>query len=123
MTTPPPITPGRDSLETRAEKALWKAVGEIQDDVTEARALAIKPEQVAEAVELGLMRAVSNPLFWTRATDAMQAHAAREAGGWLLGSVAVVLRKLALFALVGFGIYSLGGWTAVAKALAALRGA
>lgn len=120
MPSKPPFS--RVAPETEGEAALWRAVGDLQDEATETRAILLRPEQIAEAVEQGLMRAVSNPEFWTRATNAMQAHAARQAGGWLIGSIGAAMKKAVMVAVVVFGIYSVGGWSALAKAWAMLRG-
>ena len=69
--------------------------------------------QVSEAIESGIMRAVRNPALWSSAGDAIQAQAKQRAGGWLLGGLSSIFSRVGWGILVVIAVYSLGGWAAV----------
>ena len=70
-------------------------------------------DKLREAVAQGIREAVSDPELWSQMLKAVRAHAEQEAGGWLFGGLKVALSKLAWIAVLGTGIYLLGGWTAL----------
>jgi hypothetical protein len=75
---------------------------------------------MAEAVRAGIQAAVADPALWTAAGKAMQAHAERTTGGWLLGTMKALFSKVGLIVMAGIGIYMVGGWGALLTALKAL---
>ncbi len=131
MTAPPPAPAppppyARRTVEsigeTRAEKAVWLAIDTLHEEVEDTRSMVLDAEGVARAVEQGLRCAVADPAFWAAVTGALQQHAKREAGGWLLGSISAALSRVFLVAMVVLGLYLVGGWAAVAKFWAAMTG-
>lgn len=70
-------------------------------------------EIVRDAVAEGIRVAVSDPKLWADALRAMQTHAQTEAGGWMFGWLRAIASKALLFAVVGLGVYAIGGWTAL----------
>lgn len=71
------------------------------------------PEQISQAVHDGIVAAASDPDVWSRAVDALQTQAARQAGGWLFGGLKAMLSRLAWVMIIGVGLYMLGGWGAL----------
>lgn len=52
--------------------------------------------------------------FWLAGINALQRHAAENTGKLVLGGLASLLRRGAVFILLGALVYALGGWTAIA---------
>jgi hypothetical protein len=71
-------------------------------------------ELIEEAVAEGIRRAVSDPRTWEAAGAAMREQAHSAAGGWILGGVATLLKRVAWVVVIVSGVYALGGWAAVA---------
>ena len=73
--------------------------------------------QVQSAVAAGMRAAISDPAlmeqFWTAAFSAMQQHASREAGKWVLWSLGGLVKRALTFVALGLIVYKLGGWSAV----------
>lgn len=92
---------------------IMREVLRLQDQITETRGEAMRAENVRQAVADGIRLAVADPDMWSDALAAMQKHAQKEAGGWLLGWIKGMLSKAALFAMIGLGVYALGGWSAL----------
>ena len=61
-------------------------------------------EKMAEAVAAGIAKAVSD----------IQAQATQRVGGFVLGGIAGLLQRVAVFLLLGGIVYALGGWEAIA---------
>lgn len=108
------MTPPREAEPPATTADVLREVLLLQDQLTDTRGEAMHPDNVAQAVKLGLMQAVADPQFWTAAQAAMQQHAKVEAGGWLLGGLKGLLSKLFWFALAGIVVYNAGGWSALA---------
>lgn len=70
-------------------------------------------ELIEEAVAEGIRRAVSDPRTWEAAGNAMREQAHSAAGGWILGGVMTLLKRIAWVVIIVSGVYALGGWTAV----------
>lgn len=69
---------------------------------------------VAEAVAEGIRSAVGDPRLWDAAGRAMREQAQSAAGGWLLGGIGGLAKRLAWIVAIGAGVYALGGWSALA---------
>jgi hypothetical protein len=69
--------------------------------------------QVSDAIEQGIMRAVSNPLLWSQAGVAIQAQAKQRAGGWLLGGIAAIFSRAGWVIMAIVAVYSMGGFPAL----------
>ena len=70
-------------------------------------------ETIAAAVEVGIMRAMSNPELWTQARRAIQQQATQQAGSWLFRAVGAVFSKAGWIVMAVVAVYTLGGWAAV----------
>ena len=101
----------------RADDYLVSQIARIDNEI-DAMRLA-HSQQIAQAVEAGIMRAVSNPDLWAAASTAIQQQAKARAGGWLFSGVGAVLSKLGWVVMAAIAIYTLGGWTALATAMKA----
>jgi hypothetical protein len=75
--------------------------------------------QVSDAIEQGIMRAVSNPQLWAQAGMAIQAQAKQRAGGWLLGGIAAIFSRVGWVIMAIIAVYSLGGFPALIAMLKA----
>lgn len=69
--------------------------------------------QIADSIEAGIMRAVSNPALWSAAGDAIQSQARAKAGGWLFGGLSALLSRIGWVMLAIAAVYTLGGWSAI----------
>lgn len=74
---------------------------------------------VAEAVAAGIKQAASDPELWADALTAMRTRAAASTGNLVLGAVAGLARRVAWVAVIGAGLYALGGWSAIGAAFKA----
>lgn len=73
--------------------------------------------QVSDAIEQGIMRAVSNPELWKQASEAIQLQAKQRAGGWLFGTIGAMFSKAGLVIMGLVALYTLGGPGAVLAAV------
>lgn len=96
-----------------------------EDRITEARLRHLE-EQMADiavvmrdAVTAGLRDAVADPQLWDAAGKAMRQQAQSAAGGWLLGGVGALGKRLAWIVAIAAGVYALGGWSALAALIKA----
>lgn len=99
----------------RADDYMASQIARIDNEI-DAMRLA-NAQQIAQAVEAGIMRAVSNPDLWEAASTAIQQQAKARAGGWLFSGVGAVFSKLGWMVMAAIAIYTLGGWTALAGAI------
>lgn len=76
-------------------------------------------ELVEHAVKRGISAAVNDPdtlgRFWDGAFTRASQKAQAETGKFVIGAGASFARKIFWFSLFGFGVYQVGGWSAVAK--------
>lgn len=105
-----------------AQIARLDAAGDRRDAELVAMREAMRAH-VAEAVAEGIRAAVSDPALWESAGKAMRAQAQSAAGGWLLGGIGAVGRRLGWVLVIGGGIYLLGGWGALIAFVKAQGGA
>lgn len=73
----------------------------------------VTTQAIQQAVAEGIRQAVSDPAVWEAAGIAMHQQAKAAAGGWLLGGMGAVARRVGWVLLVAWGVYSLGGWQAL----------
>lgn len=112
MTDPTPLYAGPD--RRRAE-----------DRITEARLRQLEAQMadiavtMRDAVGHGLRDAVADPQLWEAAGKAMREQAQSAAGGWLLGGVGALGKRVAWIVAIGAGVYALGGWSALAALIKA----
>lgn len=99
---------------------LMAEVLRLQDQVAESRGEAISAAVVTAAVKQGITDAVSDPKFWSSVMSAIQQQAANEAGGWLFGGLKAAMSKAFWLVIIGFGIYLVGGWSALVAAFKAV---
>lgn len=72
------------------------------------------PDQIGQAIQAANMRTVSDPAFWAAAGEALQRQARDQAGGFVLGGLKALARKLGWLLLIVGGVYLVGGWSALA---------
>lgn len=53
--------------------------------------------------------------FWLAGINALQRHATENTGRFVLGGLLGLLRRAAVFVLLGAIVYAVGGWTAIAS--------
>jgi cell division protein FtsI/penicillin-binding protein 2 len=82
--------------------------------------------KMAEAVRQGMRDVLTDKetvgAFFSAAVDAFQTRASEKTGEFVLGGLKVALHRAAWFFGLGLIVYSVGGWTAVAKVWAAVWG-
>lgn len=81
--------------------------------------IAYLEEKIALAVRDGIKSAISEDTaeaFWKAGFTVLQKQATTQAGAIVLGGVVGLIRKIGLFLFLGTIVYSVGGWTALAKA-------
>lgn len=72
-------------------------------------------EAVAEGIRDVLKDKDSIDTFWSGALQHLQQTATKSTGKLVLGSVRAVIARGTTFLLLGMLVYSIGGWSAVAK--------
>ena len=82
----------------------------MSDDEIEAVKLA-----VSEGIRDVLTDEAAVAAFWSAAFKQLQSQAQQQTGKVLLGGLATITKRIALFLALGLIVYSLGGWAAVAK--------
>ena len=106
------MTP-QQAVESKLD-GLAEMIGAVHESV-EARQVDI--DAIRIAVRDGIVAAASDREVWKIALDTLvpvaRHHAQAEAGGWLLGGVKAFMSKLAWVAVIGMGIYLVGGWSAL----------
>lgn len=105
------------SERDRGDDYLASQIARIDNEIDAMRLAS--SQQIAQAVEAGIMRAVSNPDLWAAASTAIQQQAKARAGGWLFSGVGALFSKLGWVVMAALAIYTLGGWTALAGAVKA----
>lgn len=89
------------------------------DRITDARLRQLEDQMadiavtMREAVHTGLRDAVSDPQLWEAAGAAMREQAQSAAGGWLLGGLGAVGKRIGWVLVIAGGVYLLGGWGAL----------
>lgn len=106
-----PNSRSAEQIGQAADDYLAGQIGRLDDELQTMKAAAA--EEIATAVERGLMRAVSNPALWEAASVAMRAQAQSAAGGLLLGGMRAMFTRAAWIVAILAGVYALGGWGAV----------
>jgi hypothetical protein len=75
-------------------------------------------ESIEQAVARGIKAALSDPetvqAFWTGAVQTFNDEAKKRTGEFVIGSISALVRKGLLFMALGYFVYSVGGWTALA---------
>jgi hypothetical protein len=108
----PALTP--QQVVERKLDGLAEMIGAAHEAV-ESRQIDV--DAIRIAVRDGIVAAASDREVWKLALDTLvpvaRQHAQAEAGGWLLGGIKAFLSKLAWVAVIGMGIYLLGGWSAL----------
>lgn len=87
-------------------------IGRLDDELNSLRRS--QSETIAAAVEVGIMRAMSNPDLWTQARRAIQQQATQQAGSWLFRAIGALFSKAGWILMAVVAVYTLGGWGAVA---------
>lgn len=73
---------------------------------------------IKEAVREGIQESVTLELaeqFWGAGLGMLQKQATEHAGRFVIGGLMGLVKKLALFLLLGSMIYAIGGWSALAN--------
>jgi len=76
-------------------------------------------EAIAQAIERGMIRAVSSDAFWESASKAMKRQAQSTAGSLLFGWIKTLWNKFSLVMLGLLALYWVGGWAGVVAFLKA----
>ena len=86
-----PNSRSAEQIGQAADDYLAGQIGRLDDELQTMKAAVA--EEIAVAVERGLMRAVGNPALWKAASVAMRAQAQSAAGGWLLGGMRAMFTR------------------------------
>ena len=81
---------------------------------------------VRNAVSQGIKTSMSEEAalgFWRAGVKALQQHASEEAGKFVIGGILGLIKRLALFLMLGGLVYAAGGWSALAALFKVLFGA
>lgn len=87
--------------------------GEVHADAE--RTKTVVREAVAEGIRDVLKDKELIGMFWSGAVEHLQQTATKNTGKFVLGSVKAVIARGSTFLLLGMLVYSVGGWSAVAK--------
>lgn len=87
--------------------------GEVHADVERTRA--VVREAVAEGIRDVLSDKEALGVFWSSAYDQLQQSATQHTGRFVITGIKAAVTKGSMFLLLGMLIYSIGGWSAVAK--------
>lgn len=87
--------------------------GEVHADAE--RTKQVVREAVAEGIRDVLKDKEAIDTFWRGALDHLQQTATKNTGKFVLGSARALVARGTTFLLLGMLVYSIGGWTAVAK--------
>lgn len=75
---------------------------------------ATEVDPVRASVKAGLQDAIADPETWLKLRDAFATYARSEAGGWVLGAIGAIFKKVALGVVIIGALYYVGGFPAVA---------
>jgi hypothetical protein len=81
--------------------------------------------EIAEAVKAGIKGAINEDAarqFWGTGFKVLQEQATQHTGRFVLGGLWGLVRKGMLFLVAGYVVYLIGGWAAVAKFWATVKG-
>lgn len=87
--------------------------------------IAFLKSEIAGAVKVGIKEAINEDAareFWGTGFKVLQEQATNHAGRFVLGGLLGAIRKGLLFMAVGYMVYTVGGWTALAKFVTVVRG-
>lgn len=76
---------------------------------------ALMKESVAEGIKEALKDEETVNAFWDSAFRALSTRAQTHTGKVILGGAVGTIKRVAVFTLLGFIVYSVGGWTALSK--------
>lgn len=80
-------------------------------------------QKIAQAVREGIKGAITEDTataFWGAGITLLQKQAAAHTGRFVLGGLGALVRKVAVFVVIGGVVYALGGWGALATLFKAL---
>jgi hypothetical protein len=83
--------------------------------VAEQETKALMRAAVAEGIKEALTDEELVERFWDSAFKALSTRAQAGTGKFVLGGLAGSVKRFTLFLALGFVVYTLGGWTAIAK--------
>lgn len=92
------------------------------DNIPDHASLVVTPKHITEAVQAGLIAALSDERTWAAASAGIKASARREAGTVLINALGNVFRKITLFVVAGLTVYWIGGWSALVAVWSAVFG-
>lgn len=87
--------------------------------------IAYLKEEIKNAVSDGIKGAMTEQTaeaFWAAGFKVLQEQAARHTGRFVLGGLWGAVRKVAVFLVLGWIVYMVGGWSLLAKFWHALMG-
>ncbi len=87
-------------------------IGTVHERIEDVAAT-VAPAQLQAAVAAGIREAATDPALWSAVLTAVRTQAKQEAGGWLFSGVKEVLNRVLWLLVLGFGVYLLGGWSAL----------
>ncbi len=120
----PPATVISDSrrMATADMEILEQHIGLVLTRVEDLSTAAVTPKHITDAVQAGLIAALSDERTWAAAAAGIKASARREAGTVLVDAMGNVVRKMGLFVVAGLLVYWIGGWSALAAVWGAVFG-
>lgn len=87
--------------------------------------IAFMKTEIASAVKVGIKEAINEEAareFWGTGFKVLQEQATNHAGRVVLGGLLGFVRKGLLFLAVGYMVYTVGGWSALAKFVSVVKG-
>lgn len=113
--------PGGDTIPVDIDT--WeRQMGYVLTRLDAIEQAALKPEDIAAALQRSIVAAASSPDTWAAAVAGARQATEKHAGRWLVGSVWSVVRKGIVIVTLGMLIYSFGGWSALAGMFKAMVG-
>lgn len=82
--------------------------------------------RMAEAVKTGIKQAMNEETaraFWATGLSVLQSQASEHAGRFVMGGMLGLFKRLMGFLVLGSIVYTLGGWTGLAKMIDVIFGA
>ena len=91
----------------------------LETDVTlTPDTIALLEKRLTHAVQTGIQRAMTEDAarqFWAAGFRALQEEAQANTGRFVIGGLVGLVKKAAMFLVLGGMVYAIGGWSALAK--------
>ena len=108
--------------DTMPVEAWERQMGYVMERLDSIEAKALKPDDIARALQQAIMAAAQSPETWSAALTGAKAATSNHAGRVVLGALGALASRALLVLVIGMLVYSVGGWTALAKVWNAVTG-